>query len=224
MSFKSGFVKCFFLSLMILFVGCAELKGLREEKVVMTQRIDELQSENEELQSEKDALGSRYAVSERERARLIQEKNKLENARRSMEQKLRGTGVSVKVKGGHISVVLPSSILFNSGQTKLKKDAAKSLSKVCSVLKKDFPNETIRIEGHTDNDPIKRTKRVYKSNWELSAARASTVLHYLTDNCHLDPKKLYLSGFGEYQPVASNKDKIGKKKNRRVEIVVLTDS
>ncbi len=216
MSFKSGIVKCFFLSLMVLFVGCAELKGLREEKVLMSQRIDE-------LQREKDDLGSRYAVSESERARLIQERNKLENARRSMEQRLRGTGVSVKIKEGHISVVLPSSVLFNSGQTKLKKAATSSLAKVCSVLKKDFPNETIRIEGHTDSDPIKRTKLVYKSNWELSAARAATVLHYLTDSCHLDPKKLYLSGFGEYQPVASNKSKSGKKKNRRVEIVVLTD-
>ena len=216
MSFKSGFVKCFFLSLMILFVGCAELKGLREEKVLMTQRI-------EELQSEKDDLDSKYAVSESERARLIRERNKLENAKRSMEQRLRGTGVSVKIKGGHISVVLPSSVLFNSGQTKLKKAATSSLTKVCNVLKKDFPNETIRIEGHTDSDPIKRTKQAYKSNWELSAVRATTVLHYLIDNCHLDPKKLYLSGFGKYQPVASNKDKSGKKKNRRVEIVVLTD-
>lgn len=216
MGFKSGFVKCFFLSLMILSVGCAELTSLREEKVLMTQRIEELQSENE-------GLDSKYAISENENARLIQERNKLENARRSMEQRLRGTGVSVKIKEGHISVVLPSSVLFNSGQTKLKKSAKNSLSRVCSVLKKDFPNETIRIEGHTDSDPIKRTKQVYKSNWELSAMRATTVLHYLIDNCHLDPKKLYLAGFGKYQSVASNKTKSGKRENRRVEIVVLTD-
>ena len=216
MSFKSGFVKCFFLSLMILFVGCSELTTLRKEKVITTQRIEELQRENE-------SLNSRYAVSEEERARLADERNRLEYARQSMEDRLKGTGVSVKIKGGHISVVLPSSILFNSGQDKLKKDAKSSLSKVCRVLEKDFPNETIRIEGHTDGDPIKRTKQLYESNWELSAMRASTVLHYLIDNCHLDPKKLYLAGFGKYQPVASNKDKSGKKKNRRVEIVVLTD-
>jgi chemotaxis protein MotB len=216
MSFKSGFVKCFFLSLMILFVGCAELTSLRQEKVVMTQRIEELQSENE-------ALDSRYAISEGENARLIQERNRLESARRSMEQRLRGTGVSVKIKEGHLAIVLPSSVLFNSGQTKLKKSAKNSLSKVCGVLKKDFPNETIRIEGHTDSDPIKRTKQVYKTNWELSAARATTVLHYLIDNCHLDSKNLYLAGFGKQQPVASNKTKGGKRKNRRVEIVVLTD-
>ncbi len=216
MGFKSGFVRCFFLSLMAIFVGCGELTSLREEKVFMSQRI-------EELQSEKEGLNSKYAASEEEISKLIQEKDKLERARRNMEQRLKGTGVSVKIKEGHISIVLPSSVLFNSGQIKLKKEAKSSLSKVCSVLKKDFPNETIRIEGHTDSDPIKRTKQVYKSNWELSAVRAATVLHYLVDNCHLDQKSLYIAGFGENQPVASNKDKSGKKKNRRVEIVVLAD-
>jgi chemotaxis protein MotB len=216
MGFKSGFVKCFFLSLIILSVGCAELTGLREEKVLMTQRIEDLQRENERL-------NSKYATSEQENARLINERSRLENTQRSMEQRLRGTGVSVKIKEGHISVVLPSSVLFNSGQITLKKAAKSSLNKVCRVLEKDFPNETIRIEGHTDNDPIIRTKQLYKSNWELSVMRAATVLHYLIDNCHLDPNKLYLAGFGEFQPVASNKNKSGKKKNRRVEIVVLTD-
>ena len=216
MGFKSWFVRCLFLSLIVLFVGCAELKGLREEKVLMTQRLDELESEKEDL-------GNRYALSEQERARLLEERNRLENTRRSMEQRLRGTGVSVKIKEGHISVVLPSSILFNSGQTKLKKAATNSLTKVCSVLKKDFPGEIIRIEGHTDSDPVKRTKKVYKSNWELSSARAANVLHFLVDKCQLDPKKLYLAGYGKYQPVASNKSKSGKKKNRRVEIVVLSD-
>ncbi len=216
MGFKSGFVKCFFLSLIILSVGCAELTGLREEKVLMTQRIEELQRENE-------GLDSKYATSEGENTRLIEERNRLENAQRSIENRLRGTGVSVKIKEGHISVVLPSSVLFNSGQTKLRKSAKSSLSKVCRILEKDFPNETIRVEGHTDSDPIKRTKQLYRSNWELSAVRSATVLHYLIDNCHLDPTKLYLAGFGEFQPVASNKNKKDKKKNRRVEIVVLTD-
>ncbi len=216
MGIKSGFVKCFFLSLIILSVGCAELTGLREEKVLMTQRIEDLQRENE-------GLDSKYAISEQENARLADERGRLESAQRSMENRLRGTGVSVKIKEGHISVVLPSSVLFNSGQTKLRKSAKSSLSKVCRILEKDFPNETIRVEGHTDSDPIKRTKQLYRSNWELSAVRSATVLHYLIDNCHLDPTKLYLAGFGEFQPVASNKNKKDKKKNRRVEIVVLTD-
>ena len=216
MGFKSGFVRCLFLALMVLFVGCAELKSLREERVVMNQRI-------EELQRERDDLDSRYNLSEQEKARLIEERDRLENARRSMEERLSGSGASVRIKEGKISVMLPSSILFNSGQTKLKKAAKSSLTKVCNVLKKDFPNATIRIEGHTDSDPLKRTKNVYKSNWELSALRASNVLHYLVDSCRLEPNKLYIAGFGKHQPVASNKSKEGKKKNRRVEIVILTD-
>jgi chemotaxis protein MotB len=201
---------------MVLFVGCAELKSLREERVVMNQRI-------EELQRERDDLDSRYNLSEQEKAELIEERDRLENARRSMEERLSGSGASVRIKEGKISVMLPSSILFNSGQTKLKKAAKNSLTKVCNVLKKDFPNATIRIEGHTDSDPLKRTKNVYNSNWELSALRATNVLHYLVDSCRLDPKKLYIAGFGKHQPVASNKSKGGKKKNRRVEIVILTD-
>jgi chemotaxis protein MotB len=201
---------------MVLFVGCAELKSLREERIVMNQRI-------EELQMEKDDLDSRYNLSEQEKAELIEERDRLENARRSMEERLQGSGASVRIKEGKISVMLPSSILFNSGQIKLKKSARSSLAKVCNVLKKDFPDTTIRIEGHTDSDPLKRTKNVYKSNWELSALRAANVLHYLVDSCRLDSNKLYIAGFGKHQPVASNKNKKGKKKNRRVEIVILTD-
>ena len=216
MGFKSGFVKCLFLSLMVLFVGCAELKSLREERIVMNQRI-------EELQRERDDLDTRYNLSEQEKASMIEERDRLEYARRSMEERLQGSGASVRIKEGKISVMLPSSILFNSGQTKLKKAAKSSLVKVCNVVKNDFPDATIRIEGHTDSDPLKRTKNVYKSNWELSALRASNVLHYLVDSCRLDPKKLYIAGFGKHQPVASNKSKGGKKKNRRVEIVILTD-
>ena len=216
MGFKSGFVRCLFLSLMVLSVGCAELKSLREEKIVMTHRMGE-------LQRERDDLNSRYNLSEQEKAGLLEERDRLENARRSMEERLKGSGASVRIKEGKISVMLPSSILFNSGQTKLKKAAKSSLTKVCNALKKDFPNATIRIEGHTDSDPLKRTKKVYNTNWELSALRASNVLHYLIDSCHLDPEKLYIAGFGKYQPVASNKSKEGKKKNRRVEIVILTD-
>jgi len=216
MGLKSSFVRCIFLSLMVLFTGCAELKNLREEKIAMTQRIGE-------LQRERDDLDSRYNLSEQEKARLIEERDRLENARRSMEERLKGTGVTVRIKEGKIAVMIPSSILFNSGQAVLKESAKSSLTKVCDVLKKDFPNGAIRIEGHTDSDPIKRTKNLYASNWELSVMRAANVLHFLEDKCHLDPKKLYIAGFGEYQPVTSNKNKEGKIKNRRVEIVVLTE-
>lgn len=215
MRFRSIILRCFLLSLALVSVGCAELKKLREDNLAMSQRL-------ERLQSERDGLSSKYMASEREKAQLLAEQARLESERRSLEQRLQGTGATVSVKEGQISITLPSSIFFNSGKITLKETAKNSLQKVCSALSHDFPNGAIRIEGHTDSDPIRRTKDLYRSNWELSAMRAANVLHFLLDTCHLDPKKVYIAGFGEYQPVASNKSRDGKQKNRRVEIVVVS--
>ncbi len=194
MGFKLRFVRYLFLSLIILSVGCAASKKLREENLALTQRLQELEWEQDRL----------------ERTKL------------SLEGSLQGTGATASIKDGKIAVMLPSSIFFNSGQASLKKKAKSSLSKVCDAVKNNFPNETIRIEGHTDNDPIRKTKSLYASNWELSAMRAASVLHFLVGQCSLDPERLYIAGFGEYQPITSNKTKKGKKQNRRVEIIILT--
>ena len=76
----------------------------------------------------------------------------------------------------------------------------------------------VGIEGHTDNRPIKKSG--WKSNWELSTARALSVLHYLSEKSVAEPR-LAAIGYGEYKPVASNDTKEGRQKNRRVEIVIL---
>ncbi len=193
MGFKFNFVRYLFLFVIILSVGCSGLSGLREENLLLSKRIQELEAEQYMLESE----------------------------RRSLEEVLQGTGATVNVKDGKIAVMLPSSVFFNSGQATLKKKAKGSLTKVGNAIKNDFPNGTIRIEGHTDSDPIKKTRSIYASNWELSAKRAASVLHFLVEKCGLDSRGLYIAGFGEYQPIASNNTKKGKKQNRRVEIVIL---
>ena len=193
MGFKLSFVRYLFLSLIILSVGCAGTSGLREENRLLSQRLQELEWQQDELES----------------------------AKLSLDKNLQGSGVATRIKDGKIAVMLPSSVFFNSGQVTLKKKAKGSLAKVCSAIKTAFPNGTIRIEGHTDNDPIRKTKSLYSSNWDLSAKRAASVLHFLVGQCSLDPNRLYIAGFGEYQPVASNETKEGKKQNRRVEIVIL---
>ena len=193
MGFKFSFVRYLFLFVIILSVGCSGLSGLREENLLLSKRIQELETEQYMLESE----------------------------RRSLEEMLQGTGATVNVKDGKIAVMLPSSVFFNSGQATLKKKAKSSLTKVGNAIKNDFPYGTIRVEGHTDSDPIKRTRSLYASNWELSAKRAASVLHFLVGKCGLDSNRLYIAGFGEYQPIASNNTKKGKKQNRRVEIVIL---
>ena len=94
------------------------------------------------------------------------------------------------------------------------------LNEVWETLGK-YPNREILIEGHTDNIPISKNYRwKYASNWELSAARALAVLHYLESKNAIQPGRLSAVAMGEHRPVASNRDASGRAKNRRVEIVV----
>lgn len=118
----------------------------------------------------------------------------------------------------YIGLSIDGYFLFDPGQAELKKGADAVLDKAAGILMK-FKNADIVIEGHTDNVPQTNTIK-YKNNLWLSSARAMTVLEYLTDVEHMDPKRLSASGKGEYEPIASNKTPEGRQKNRRVEIKI----
>lgn len=187
--------------------GCGQLKQLRQENQQLNETIAGLQQENAELASKT----SRYEY----------ELNRLENARRDLEAKLQGTGATVRIKNGTVSVLLPGAVLFDSGQTTLRPQSKATLKKIASTLQSSAAGEIVRIEGHTDNDPVVKQKDKYKSNWELSAARSAAVLHYMVEECGISPTRVYIAGFGQYQPIADNTSKTGKAKNRRVEFVIV---
>ncbi|MCF6156053.1 MAG: hypothetical protein E3K36_12585 [Candidatus Brocadia sp.] len=187
--------------------GCAELKRLRQENQQLNDDITRLQQENAELSSK----ASSYEG----------ELNRLENSRRELEDKLKDTGATVRIKNGAVSVLLPGAILFDPGQTTLRPQSKAALKKIAGILATEASAEMVRIEGHTDNDPISRQKDKYKSNWELSTARATAVLHYMVEECGVSPTRVYVAGFGQYQPISDNKSKTGKAKNRRVEFVIV---
>ena len=94
-----------------------------------------------------------------------------------------------------------------------------TLQKVTEILNRDVVGSPIAIEGHTDNDPIKHSG--WRSNWELSAARALAVLHNFTDQGQVDPKRVSALAYGEFHPLLSNDTPPGRQQNRRVEIVIL---
>lgn len=120
----------------------------------------------------------------------------------------------------YIGLSIDGYFLFDSGEAELKKGADVVLDKAAGILKK-FKDTDIVIEGHTDNVPQTNTVK-FKNNLWLSSARAMTVLEYLTNVEHMDPKRLSASGKGEYEPIASNKTPEGRQKNRRVEIKIYT--
>lgn len=128
-----------------------------------------------------------------------------------------GYDVSLDPSAGTITVTLSNAILFTSGKATLKKATSTELNHIQSVLKRQYPNRQIDVVGHTDSDPIKKSK--WKDNLELSAQRSLTVVRYLIAR-GIAKNKIREVGCGAARPVASNKSASGKAKNRRVEIVV----
>lgn len=113
---------------------------------------------------------------------------------------------------------LKSSLVFDSGSAELRRDARAFLKGLCPVLV--AIENPIRIEGHTDNVPIHTVE--FPSNWELSTMRAVNVLKYLITECHLEKGRVSAAGYAEFRPIDSNDTEEGRSKNRRVEIVVLS--
>lgn len=155
-------------------------------------------------------------------SRLKSELSELERAKRELEERLAkeisDKEVKVEMLEKGLTITFVAEVLFDSGKADLKQDSFAKIDKVSNVLKGTVADLKVGVEGHTDNEPIRRSG--WKSNWHLSAERALSVLSYLVDK-GMAPERLSAIAHGEYKPVASNDTKEGRQKNRRVEIVVL---
>ena len=173
--------------------GCTFIfqKGRRSDM----QKIEELSRQLDELSAAK---------------RLLEER---------LSQEISDKQVKLQMMEKGLVITFLADVLFDSGKAQLKPEVLSALDKVARVLKENVPEFNVGIEGHTDNQPIHFSQ--WKSNWELSTARALSVLHYLSDEEGIAPQRLAAIGYGEYRPVASNNDKEGCQLNRRVEIVIL---
>jgi chemotaxis protein MotB len=113
-------------------------------------------------------------------------------------------------------IILTGDLLFSLGNSELSPSAKNSLYTLATVLK-DTPY-MVNVVGHTDNIPM--TSSRYRSNWELSVARASTVARFLIDEIKMDPAQFVVSGYASYRPVVPNNSAENRAKNRRVEIII----
>jgi chemotaxis protein MotB len=123
----------------------------------------------------------------------------------------------IKTERG-IEVEMRSKMLFESGSARLSRDAVAALRNVTAIIA-PLPNQ-IQVEGHTDNVPIQTI--AFPSNWELSAARAASVVHLFT-RLGVNATRMSAIGYGEYQTVGDNRSEEGRQKNRRVAIIILTE-
>jgi chemotaxis protein MotB len=125
--------------------------------------------------------------------------------------------LEVTTRKGNMIVKLPAEILFPSGSAQLADAGHAPLKEIAAVLKQ-FPDRRFMVAGHTDNVPIGPSN--FKSNWELSTARAVTVTEFLAAN-GVNPTRLAAAGYSEYDPIHPNGTEAGRKENRRIEIVLL---
>jgi chemotaxis protein MotB len=152
---------------------------------------------------------------------LERELDRLRTARANLEDKLKNEieneFVKLEMQEKGLVITVLGEVLFDPGKAKLRSESFGILDQIANLLQSEVSGHKVGIEGHTDSTPIKHSG--WKSNWELSAQRALSVLHHMADN-GIAPERLSVIGYGEYQSVASNSTREGRQLNRRVEIVV----
>ena len=125
---------------------------------------------------------------------------------------------------GETVAVLPTDILFESGSAQLTPEGVRRLVEVAQRLRSEFAGQTIRVEGHTDAQPIgPALQATYPSNWELSAARAAMVARHLQWTHDFDGTRMEVVGFSQYHPADANDTPEGRERNRRVRVAVMPD-
>lgn len=196
--------------------GCTNVKQLEVQVADLSSRLAATEAERDRLQDDVAGLQERNQALSQQLTEAQASTAELAELRRRL-----GAGVEVSLRGGLVVIELPDQVLYKSGEAKLTSAGQATLRKVASALNSQFAEYPVRVEGHTDADPIRRTRKLYRSNWELSAARALEVVHFLTEQCGVDAKRVHAAAFGEHQPVAPNTTAGNKQRNRRVAVVVL---
>jgi chemotaxis protein MotB len=127
--------------------------------------------------------------------------------------------IEIEAKPDQLVIRMMGESTFDSGSAEIKPELKPLILRIGQILQSQTAGDII-IAGHTDNVPV--TGGPFQSNLKLSIARAATVAQFLLDQTRIDPKRLSTMGFGEYRPIAENNIERGRRKNRRVEIIVGT--
>ena len=210
---------------LILLNECnTQVKKLNDEKA-------SLQNENTLVQSDLKALSTESKMTIAEQAKRLKNFQNMIQAQKDVMNKLKNSiadalmnyktdELSVYIKDGNVYVSLEEKLLFKSGSDVVDpkgKEALKTLAKVLNSTK----DVTVMIEGHTDNVPIKT--KLFKDNWDLSTARATSILRILTTDYGFDSNRITASGRGQFHPLKTNETAEGRASNRRTEIILSPD-
>ena len=204
--------------------GCVskgDYEKLQAERDGLQQKVNELETQRSGLENQQTALRSEVVTLEKQRATLEaqnrQNKAQYDSLARNLNDEVQKGQVQVRQYKDMLTVEVAEQIFFDSGRANLSESGKAVLKKVGEALK-GYDDKMVRVVGHTDNVPIATAQ--FPSNWELSAARATTVVRFLQAN-GVPPERLTASGRGEFSPIAPNDDAEGRRKNRRIEITLI---
>ncbi|MBN1849235.1 MAG: OmpA family protein [Deltaproteobacteria bacterium] len=199
-----------------------ENTGQKAQLAERNMEIEKLLKEINSLNERNKALQDQAAELERQKQQeMANMKGTYEDLLQDMKSEIDKGKITITQLEGKLKVNMLDEILFDSGKVTIKPEGIEVLERVGNILV-NVKDRSINIEGHTDNVPIgAELAKIYPTNWELSAARASNVARYLQEKAGISPELLSATGYGEYQPVASNDTTEGKAKNRRIEIVLV---
>ena len=191
---------------------------------VLSKKLESLGQDVSRLESERGTMGGELEQA-RKRMEELRKAQALAEARAAQFRKLVAQFKSltdagklqVELRDNRMIVRLGDQILFDPGKTELKKEGQDALRQVTVVLR-DIPNRNFQVAGHTDNIPIKSAR--FRSNWDLSTARAVEVVNFMIGS-GMEPKRLSAAGYADQSPVAANDTPENKAKNRRIEITLV---
>jgi len=196
----------------------AAAEGFQEEREDLTAQVQELRGQVEDLESELSETRASTEEIQKVRENLVKEREKLETV---LKKEIAEGQAKLEEIQGQLKVTCMDTILFDLGKANIRPEGKEVLDKIATVLLQDKTGRTISVEGHCDNIPISPAHwHLFRTNWELSTARALAVVHYFQDSHQIDPGLLSAVGYGEHRPVAPNDTPEGRQKNRRVEIVL----
>jgi len=198
-----------------------EITKLQKQASELEANAARIAKEREQLRQEQSRLA---ATLEQERLAKEDEITRLtrtqEELSKSLQDEISKGNITIQQVRDRLTINMVDRVLFDSGQAQVKPAGVKVLQQVGDVLK-TVTDKQIRIEGHTDNVPISsKLQDRFKTNWELSTARATTVVRYLIDQGGVDRQYLSAVGYADTHPIASNDSDEGRSSNRRIEIVL----
>lgn len=194
-----------------------ELGKLTQGGETLTAEKERLAADKERLSAEKERLEKERAAKEAEITRLTKTQ---EDLTKSLQAQIEKGDIKINQVRDRLTINMVEKVLFTSGQAQVKPEGLKVLKQVADVLK-TVNDKQIRIEGHTDNVPIRgKLKEKFPTNWELSTARATNVVRYFIEEGGVNRENFEAVGYADTRPVADNGTDAGRTENRRIEIVL----